>query len=204
MRRLLLTLLLSFGLVLPGLAQQETLITGDISFGGFGGPVLALSGINDKPALFVGGRGGVIINVDNRHSISFGGGGTGLVTNVPARGVFNGKDKQMYLALGYGGVELEYTNRTQRLVHFTGQTLIGAGGVSHRRKNYHDFDPDSESTDPFFVVEPGINAELNVTTFFRVGAGLTYRFVSGVDLAGVSDTDLSSVTGTLSLKFGGF
>lgn len=202
--RLLLTAILALGLVVPGYAQQETLISGDVSFGGFGGPVLGLTGINGQPALLVGGRGGVVINFRELHSLGIGGGGTGLVTNVPADGVFNDDGEQMYLALGYGGVDLEYTHRTNRLVHVTAQTLIGAGGVSHRRKDYEDFDNDVRNSDPFFVFEPGVNAELNVTTFFRIGVGITYRFVSGVDLAGVNDNELSGVTGTTTFKFGGF
>lgn len=203
MRRLLF-LLIVLGCTLPATAQQETLISGDVSFGGFGGPTLAVSGINGEPALFVGGRGGVLINFRDLHSIGIGGGGTGLVTNVPAEGVTNDEGEQMYLALGYGGVDLEYTNRTNRLVHVTGQTLIGAGGVSHRRKHYEDYDNDFETGDPFFVVEPGINAELNVTTFFRMSAGLTYRFVSGIDLAGINDNELSGINGIVMFKFGGF
>jgi len=54
--------------------EAETLFAGEVVHGGFGGPVLKASTVNGSPALFVGGRGGWIIN----HSFILGGGGDGL------------------------------------------------------------------------------------------------------------------------------
>jgi hypothetical protein len=59
-------------------AQEETLFKGDIQTGGFGGPVIKLTRINDQGALMVGGRGGWIIN----HCLALGGGGYGIVNDV--------------------------------------------------------------------------------------------------------------------------
>jgi hypothetical protein len=47
---------------LPVLAQEATLINGEIESGGFGGPVLKVTSINGENAVLVGGRGGWIIN----------------------------------------------------------------------------------------------------------------------------------------------
>ncbi|MFZ1729098.1 MAG: hypothetical protein WBQ23_06980 [Bacteroidota bacterium] len=56
-----------------------------------------------------------------------------------------------------------------------------------------------------FVVEPAVNVELNVTEWFRISAGASYRFVSGLnELQGIEDKDLSGPSGSLSMKFGAF
>ncbi len=92
-----------------GAAQQETLFSERIHSGGFGGPVVKFSQINNEFGLFVGGRGGWIIN----HSFAFGGGGYGLVTEISAPA----PSDSLTLGLGYGGLELEYINRSDKLIH---------------------------------------------------------------------------------------
>jgi hypothetical protein len=102
---------------------------------------------------------------------------------------------------GYGGFEFEYTNRSYKLVHFTASSLIGGGGLMMRERHYDDVEDDVDS---YFVFEPGINAELNVTSFFRISAGASYRMTSGISRFGFSDSDFSGMNGIITLKFGGF
>jgi hypothetical protein len=45
---------------------------------------------------------------------------------------------------------------------------------------------------------------MNVTHHFRLGVGARYRHVSGVDLEGMSDHDLSGPSASLIFKFGKF
>ncbi|NIN69246.1 MAG: hypothetical protein GTO63_32105, partial [Anaerolineae bacterium] len=60
-----------------GVAQEpETLIEGDVRHGGFGGPVVKFTEVNNEFGVLVGGRGGWIIN----DSFVLGAGGYGLVT----------------------------------------------------------------------------------------------------------------------------
>ncbi|MBN1426023.1 hypothetical protein JXA88_15850, partial [Candidatus Fermentibacteria bacterium] len=54
--------------------QPETLLKGPIENGGFGGLVVKFSQLADQTAVFVGGRGGWILN----HTFVIGGGGYGL------------------------------------------------------------------------------------------------------------------------------
>ena len=56
----------------------------------------------------------------------------------------------------------------------------------------------------FFVVEPGLELEVNVTRVLRMAIGGSYRMVRGRDLSTVSDNDLSNWAGNFSLRFGGF
>jgi hypothetical protein len=53
--------------------QTETLFDGEVSHGGFGGPVVKFSEIAGSAGVWVGGRGGWIINLSELHTISLGG-----------------------------------------------------------------------------------------------------------------------------------
>lgn len=193
------------------LAQEETLLSGEVSHGGFGGPVVKFTRINGQDAVLVGGRGGWVIN----HTFVIGGGGYGLVSDVrpTVPGFFN-QDKLM---LGYGGLELEFILQSDRVVHLTVPVLIGAGAVGYRTGYWgDDFDLNlgiDNRFDTFFIIEPGVNLELNVASFFRINAGISYRHVAGVgvptDITGTqrpltSNSELRGVSWMIGLKFGSF
>jgi hypothetical protein len=177
--------------------EEQTLISGDIESGGFGGPVLKVTEFGDDVGLLVGGRGGWIIN----HAFVIGGGGYGLTTNIDAP-VFD-----HYLNVGYGGGIVEYIVLSDRLIHLSVNTLIGAGGVNYRDRDWDDWDWENnwyDEADEFFVAEPGVDLMLNVSKIFRVGVGVSYRYVNGIDIRGLSDSDMSGLSATFTLKFGKF
>ena len=131
MKMLLKVIILLFSIYITSFAQEETLIgNGEITHGGFGGPVIKYTQIKGEPALLIGGRGGWIIN----HSFVIGGGGYGLVSDIEADNflTFAPLEPIPYLNFGYGGLELEYIIQSDKLMHFTVYTLIGAGGISYR------------------------------------------------------------------------
>jgi len=182
--------------------QTQTLFNGDVTHGGFGGPVFKFSDVAGDLGVWVGGRGGWIINFDRNHAISLGGGGYGLATEHRVPNQEFGDPETDYFALnGYGGFEMEYTNRSYQLVHLTVSSLIGVGGLMIRDSEFDDIDT---SPNHYFVFEPGANLEFNITDFFRVAAGLSYRLTSGISRAGFSDNDFSGMNGTITLKFGKF
>lgn len=195
MKKTLLAILVLI-LSVPLLAQEEeveTLLSGDIDHGGFGGPVVKFGNIYDESAVLVGGRGGWIID----HFVSLGGGGYGLVTEITTR-------PDEFLLMGYGGFEMEFIIASNRVLHSTIGTLVGAGGFSSHDRNFNeDFDPENQG-DAFFVMEPSVNAELNVARFMRINAGVSYRYTNGADKLGITDTDLSGLNGVITLKFGAF
>ena len=80
MRRLLVVSLVLCVVAHSGLRgqQQETLLSGNIESGGFGGFVVRFSEIGGAFAVLAGGRGGWIIN----HTFVLGGGGYGLANDV--------------------------------------------------------------------------------------------------------------------------
>jgi hypothetical protein len=181
----------------PALSQEETLISGDVEHGGFGGPVVKLTRVNGENAVFVGGRGGWIIN----HTFILGGGGYGLVTDVKAK--TPGPSGQTKIDLGYGGVELEYVASSEKLVHTSFLLLVGAGAVSYKQAD-SAFASGDRDTHGFFIMEPAVSVHLNVTAFFRIAAGVSYRYVTGAEGPQSSNADLSGLSGVLTLEFGKF
>ena len=196
MKRLILSIV--FCIIAFPLAAQETLISGDLQSGGFGGPVVKLSSVRGENAILVGGRGGWVVN----KSFVIGGGGYGLVTNHDARTSINGITPR--IRFGYGGLELEYINDADKLVHYGGMLLIGGGGVSLDtvKNGSWDNNHDQMMNDEVFVIEPSVNVELNVTDFFRVMFSGSYRFISGVTISGAKNSDLTCPSAVLTLKFG--
>lgn len=63
---------------------------------------------------------------------------------------------------------------------------------------------DNNNADLFFVVEPGANVDINVTSFFRLGIGASYTFVSGVSFEGLRNSDFIGASGVITFKFGKF
>jgi hypothetical protein len=199
------SLLLLLALNLSMLAQEQTLFEGSIEHGGFGGPAIQFTSINDNLGVLVGGGGGWIVN----HTIVIGGFGYGLANEIIGRQV--APDSSFLINLGYGGLYLAWIDGSDDLVHFTFNTLVGGGGVDYRRRSWADNDNDEFDdndpnfrTDLFFVVEPGINVEMNVGANFRVALGVNYRFISNVDLEGMSNSKLSGPSAGLIFKFGAF
>lgn len=187
--------------------EEQTLLSGQITHGGFGGPVVKFTRMKNEFGVLVGGRGGWIIN----HTLSIGGGGYGLVNPITADTnaipVFLPYHEPV-LGMGYGGFELEYISHSGRLAHSTWTLLVGAGGVGYQERRNAEWDWNEDQRHPawdsFFIVEPGVNLELNVTAFFRLDAGASYRFVSGIEKFGLVTSDVAGASVNLTFKFGKF
>ncbi len=175
--------------------QAETLVSGELESGGFGGPVVKFSQIDGVFGLFIGGRGGWIMN----HTFVLGIGGYGLVNQVDANFIFEGE--LIPLMVGYGGFEMEYIFSSNSLVHFSIYLLLGGGGLTY--KEFDDW-KSPQVSDNFWIAEPAANIELNIASFFRISAGVGYRFVSDVSLGNLTNSDIAGVSGVLTFKFGKF
>jgi hypothetical protein len=204
MKKLLVFLILISAAFMQLSAQERTLLSGgEITHGGFGGPVIKYSEIKGSPGVLVGGRGGWIIN----HSFVIGLGGYGLANQIKSndQNVSGFTPGSTYLNFGYGGVELEYIIQSDDLIHFSIYSLIGAGGVSYRDNFWDSRRDDLHSPgDEFFVFEPAANIEANIISFMRINAGVGYRVISGLNFDGLKNSDLGGFTAALTLKFGKF
>jgi hypothetical protein len=165
-------------LTLSAAAQPETLIKGEVDHGGYGGVVARTTELNGTLGVMGGGTGGWIID----HTFAIGLSGYGVATGIPANDPAS--PKPSYLKLGYGGLDLNYIYRSNDLVHVTGGVLLGAGGMQFSSRSpgdeiaWGDQEPERAS-DAFWVVEPGVNAEVNLASYMRVNLGGSYRFFSG-------------------------
>lgn len=182
------------------LSQEKTLLAGEVEHGGYGAPVIKFTEINGQFGLLFGGRGGWIIN----HSIALGIGGYGLVNNINWDNTLF--DYVPRLMMGYGGFEIEVIINSDDLVHFTFHALLGSGAVNYWDEDYlNKVHWDHwETADVFFVAEPAFNVDMNITSFLRVGVGASYRFISGVEIVGLTNEDIAGFNGNLIFKFGSF
>lgn len=188
---------------LPARAEEETLLGGrDTEHGGYGALVFKFTSINSEFAILVGARGGWIIN----HTFSLGIAGYGLANNVHSQSI--GPYGERFVNMGYGGLDLEFILDSDRLVHISFHTLIGAGGLGFRRAWDEDWNggpfAGNQHYNAFFVAEPGVNVDLNVTSWFRFSAGMSYRVISGVASSVATNSSLKGPGGMLTLRFGSF
>ena len=173
---------------------------------GFGAMDLKIGDFMNERSLLVGAYGGFIIN----RRYLFGLAGYGLVTNVEFEGEIpnQGTQKPLNLHGGYGGVLVGFTVAPRELIHLSVPILFGAGAFEVSDNDFFVNNPaDSEFTvesSVFFVVEPGLELEFNITKYFRIGAGATYRYITGTELLNVEDEEVSGFTGMISFRFGRF
>lgn len=215
------TLLLVALFVQFGFAQEEkefpkknddmkTVFTKDnLKFtGGYIAPELKVSNVHEDMSLFVGGKLGFTFN----ESFSIGVAGYGLANNSN----FLTQDPEMSsislipvrIGMGYGGLNMEYTIFSNKVIHFTVPVVVGAAGV-YVYEDDNDFfnnEWDEIENSAAFVVEPGVNIEFNLFKFFRLDLGASYRYVSGTDFKTVElkDEDLSDLSFNATFKFGFF
>jgi hypothetical protein len=188
-------LLFSMLTISPVLAQP--LISGNVQSSNFGGPSLKVTQVNDESVILLGGRGGVILN----QRFAIGAGVYSLLGKIEApEAVQTNSNDTIDLDMDYVGLDLEYIVPLQRRIHFSMQTLIATG-----RAQYWEGDDTVIVEEGIFVLEPGANLMVNITTFFRIGLGASYRFVSGVErLNGLESRDLNEVSANLVFMFGKF
>lgn len=180
--------------------RDQTLQTGKISHGGYGGPELKMTSVSSTAAMLVGGQGGWIVG----HSLTLGGAGYGLATRVDAPdqpGVPLGDSR---LQLGYGGIRVGYTFTPHKLIHFSTGLLIGAGGIAIMEHHNHGSDSKLLRSNAVFALEPDVTVELNINWFMRAGFSASYRYLGDSRTAGLSASSLSAPAAGAVLKFGSF
>lgn len=117
-----------------------------------------------------------------------------------------------YLTGGYAGFAFEPRLAPMSGVHLSFPCMVGAGAMTLLSRNrYSGWDEDewdeSRKTleaEPFFIVEPGVSLEINLTRFMRLSGGVSYRFTSGRDMLMVKQSHISGAAANVSLKFGKF
>jgi hypothetical protein len=158
--------------------------------------------------MLVGGQGGWMIG----HRVAIGGGGYGLVSRtyadpfdsyLRANGVLT---RPSTIHFGYGGVMAEVLLNYRAPVHLSIPVLIGYGGCNIASAIRED-DPHVDVgvlSQGFFVVQPGLQLELNVAEHARVDLGMDYRYTSDVYLTALPADALRGFSWMMRLKVGQF
>lgn len=112
---------------------------------------------------------------------------------------------------GYFGLILQYIYKPNKLLHLSGQTIMARGSTKdYEQEKSSLFDNFwNISGTGYYLLEPGINLELNLKESMRLTSGLSYRFVSGlnenseyVSLTHVTIKDMSGINVRIGLVFG--
>jgi hypothetical protein len=222
------TLIIALFLCLGFTQAQDTTVTkksemqtvfgkpGKIEHGGYGALTFGYTTIDDRGALIMGGRGGWLIN----HHFTLGLAGYGFFNNLENQSNYE-QSKNYSIGGGYGGLFLEAIIAPNFPVHVAIPLTIGAGGATLAEGNvwssssssweYYNYDASA-----FFVIEPGLEIEMNIVEFFRLSLGANYRWTNGIDLIyswyddgvyqsyQVPQDILNGFTYHMTLKFGWF
>ncbi len=183
-------------LVIPYLtfAQRPDVLIGNDyeSISGFGGVFISLSSLGGDFVSYTGGGGAVLLD----NAFYFGGYGMGL--NDDKRVVVEGAEYDV--DFGHGGFLLGYNIKPERLVHLSISTKIGWGTL-----DYNAFDPNVDGfEDQVFLIYPQLEAEFNMTHWFKVNVGAGYQQVVGVDDFFYDESDVSSPAFGIAFLFGWF
>lgn len=189
--KLLYTLIFSVCILGSAYSQDktQTLFGDEMSYGGFGGPLVVFSQINGTVVGDVGGGGGFSIN-----SFFIGGYGLG---NDGAQVDHMGQSYDIHFR--HGGFWLGYALHQHKMIHLYTSLRIG-WGESELKLN-----DEKAYGDNMFVLSPELGVELNITNWFKLDITGGYRSVHGItNLAELSNSDFSSMYGALTFRFGGF
>jgi hypothetical protein len=201
MRIIRIFILVSFFLLMiaiPVLAAGNTLL-GDTSGTYVGGFDILSSQVFGNPGFLIGGFTGKYLN----DSLLFGAEGYLLINPIKApRAIAQPYvNKRLNLGFFYTGAKVEYNLSPGNIVHFSGDLLAVLGFIKYVGKDY-DFSVGLASL--CYVIEPGVNVMVNVNDSIQAGVGVSYRWVSGLNIAGLTNQDLSGVSMKLVIRFNEF
>jgi hypothetical protein len=178
-----------------------------ISHGGYGAFSIGYTQIDGEDVMTFGGRAAWVID----HHIALGLAGTAFMNSIYIDGYWDKVDpgQGYYLVGGYGGFFVEPIIAPNFPVHVSFPILIGGGGLALNDYTWHDYDWESEDYTPYdydayFVIEPGVEIELNLVKFLRVAFGASYRYTSDLHMAYVPKDMMNGFSGSVTFKFGLF
>jgi len=124
-------------------------------------------------------------------------------------------DDDYNLSGAYGGFFIEPIILPRFPVHISLPVHFGIGQIGYGNNTFNesfseDWHQKLEAIDNFLLIEPGVELEINLVKFCRLGFGVYYRYTTDIDLRYQSGMTLTStdvlngLTGGFSLKFGKF
>ena len=182
--------------------EFQTLFGNEKHNGAYGAFTIGYSEIDQKQAVLFGGRFEWIIG----HSIGLGFGGNGFINEFHYEPALY---SDIFLTGGYGGIYIEPILMPNFPVHLAFPILLGAGGISYVTEDWDNHYNMIEDTEAFLIAEPGAEIELNLTRYFRLALGTSYRFTTPFnvglpDSPNVNSDALKGFSFLMTFKFGRF
>ncbi|HEX5168425.1 MAG TPA: hypothetical protein VFW11_04585 [Cyclobacteriaceae bacterium] len=186
----------------------ETIFKSPGRSGGYGAISNKFTTINGEFANIVELYGGWYIN----QRFLIGGGFAGSTNYISVPQEFSTMPGlRMSYQYGQVGLVTDYIIASNKAVHVGFHVMTGAGFTLQYYRpsswsdlgqyDYYDYDHDENW---FFMIEPGIQVELNVLRWMRFSPGISYRFIDGSNAKGLTDNDLRGASVNLTFKFGRF
>jgi hypothetical protein len=175
--------------------------TGKTKIGGFGGPSVLGTSVNDEASLLLGAEGGVLIG----GKLSLGAAGYGLSSEVNGPRFANGNESAFGFA--YGGFMARYQFFTKSPIYVSVGGLVGPGVLTLLEKvsdTEYEYDEDNPHGSIFFVAEPSVQLHASLTRWMRIGVQGSYRFVHGIDVYGLDSSAIRGAAFGANLQFGWF
>ncbi len=161
---------------------------------GYLGPLTNITTLDGETAYMHGFNAAAIIN---DHLI------VGFYNLNLENNIFSNNDEYIGNSLDFEhrGFLLGYIFMPKEAIHFSASLQTGRGNIE-----IYDEPADNWIEDRnVFILTPGIEAEFNITKFFRIGVGANYRFALDVDqFDNYDNNDFSSPGASVSFKFGWF
>ena len=172
-----------------------------ISHGGYGGLIFGMDIIDKSYAFHSGLRAAWMIGP------SFGLGFTASGFSNDMESLTGNEDEVYNLNGGYGGLLFEPVFAPRFPFHLSFPIVAGAGTVvsTHTYKT-DDYEWDAYTVDEsfFLMLQPGVEIELNLLKFLRLGAGVSWKFTTETDIPGKDNYMFDHLMYQASLKFGKF
>lgn len=179
----------------------QTLANSTRHFGFYGGIGARSTTFNGENLMMAGVRLGIIAN----RSLGIGFEGYGI---IPTNNYPNITPNRDGIALGgYGGLTLEPIFFSNKAIHITFPVAAGAGWLGYHENWRNDLDFSDGyilSEDVFWYVEPGVNAELNISRALRLYIGVSKRFVEGLELINTPADSFNALNYSFGIKIGRF
>ncbi len=123
-------------------------------------------------ALFVGGK----IAWMPSDCMSFGLMGYGMTDKPIINIIEENSPVDAYLYAGYGGIFMEYYFMPTEIIHFYLGTAFGLGGVHATPVLNSTAASTNINNSIFWLVEPNMGVELNISSFLKIGVDVSYRY----------------------------
>lgn len=184
-------------LALPARAAEPRPTVARALGGAFFGLGTAMGSVHDQEAYFWRFDFGTLVypspSSNRSHALVVDFAGSWLDNTVT---VSDGEPPRIPISMRYGGIALGYAAFTDAIVHPSVQLLGAAGQLSLA-------DPRGRATS-IVVVEPMIDAQVQLTDWMKMGLGVSHRFVSGVDVGWSSNREVTGLAFHGLLRLGQF